>query len=194
MSFATATSANAGGAVVVVAGSLFDATEQYVVHQTNCVTTKGAHLSADMFVRFPYADVYVDRLKSGKRDAPGSIIVRGDGKEQRYVINAMGQFYPGKSRFNNDTQALRRPWFQSCLDEIGKLTNLTSIAFPFKIGCGAAGGDWTLYSKMIEEFAKSHPHVKVAVYQLAQETPPTTATTPAPTTLGQTKIQSFFSK
>jgi len=39
------------------------------------------------------------------------------------------------------------------------------VAFPFKIGCGAAGGDWTVYRAMIKAFAEK-TGVKVRIYKL----------------------------
>jgi hypothetical protein len=43
--------------------------------------------------------------------------------------------------------------------------NLDSIAFPNGVGCGAAGGDWAIYLKMIEGFA-SRTSARVAIYKL----------------------------
>jgi len=168
----------------VVEGDLLDAKEVYLVHQCNCITVKGAHLSADVFERFPFANIYIDRLKSGKRDTPGSIIVRGNGATERYVINALAQYYPGKSRFATDTHALRKQWFQLCLDEIAKIPNLQSLAFPHNIGCGAAGGDWYTYYQMIVKFAKSLPRVHISLYKLPEPATP----------MKQTTLQAFIKK
>lgn len=154
----------------IVDGDLLDAKEQYLVHQCNCVTIRGAHLSANVFNRFPHANIYFERLKSSKKDQPGKIIVRGspdDNKAGRAIINMLAQYYPGKSRFANDTGTWRRQWFQSCLDQIAALPNLESLAFPYNIGCGAAGGSWQLYYDMIIKFAQVLPKVKITLYRLA---------------------------
>src|SRR4029079_3718629 len=102
-----------------VEGDLLECAESALCHQCNCVTTTGAHLSAAVFRRFPHADIYRTRTK---RDVPGTIVLRGDpSKAQRFVINMLGQLYPGKSRYANDSAEKRLQWFQSCLDGIGKL-------------------------------------------------------------------------
>ena len=45
---------------------------------------------------------------------------------------------------------------QNGTDEIRKqLPDLKSIAFPFQIGCGLAGGDWNVYLNETERFANS---------------------------------------
>jgi hypothetical protein len=43
--------------------------------------------------------------------------------------------------------------------------NIISIAFPYKIGCGLAGGKWEDYESMIYKFAKENPNIKVKIYK-----------------------------
>ena len=78
------------------------------------------------------------------------------------------QYEPGKpSRSGEDSQEMREAWFRRCLGLIGeRIQGLESIAFPWQVGCGLAGGDWKVYEGMIKEFAESHPDVKVVVYKL----------------------------
>jgi hypothetical protein len=54
---------------------------------------------------------------------------------------------------------------KQCLEAIGKLTDRPSkIAFT-KIGCGMAGGDWTVYRPILEEFAAKYG-IECRVYYL----------------------------
>lgn len=149
----------------IIVGDLFDAPERFITHQCNCVTNRAAHLAASMFARFPYANIYAPRLAP---DIPGTIIIRGDGKDQRFVIAMLGQYYPGSPKFPNSTKdgaLVRRLYFQSCLDKILQLPDLDSIAFPFGIGCGAAGGDLESYQYMLGKFAEKTT-ARVVIYQL----------------------------
>ena len=149
----------------IVTGDLFEAKEQYIAHQCNCITTKGAHLSAAMFARFPHANIYRGRAKP---DEPGTIIVRGGNPDERLVINMLAQFYPGKPKFPDspkDGYAARQSYFRDCLEKISNLRNLQSIAFPYQIGCGAAGGSWPAYLNLLQEFA-AKTSAKVMVYKL----------------------------
>lgn len=187
--------------VELVEGNLLECKEQYLCHQCNCITVKGAHLSGDVFERFPYANIYIDRLHSGKRDIPGTIIIRGrDPTNERLIINMLAQYYPGKSRFGTDTASLRQQWFQSCLLAISEIPDLQSLAFPYNIGCGAAGGDWSTYKQMICKFAKTIPTTKITIYRLPSATPKPTSlpiTTPIPIPISQpkqTKLNHFISK
>lgn len=147
--------------IEIITGDLLTAPEQYIVHQTNCVTTKGGGLAHFLFTKFPYADVYATRTPEDcdvktLRDKPGDIIVSGDGQDQRYIINLMGQLYPGGSwdDMPEDGAAVRHKFFYNGLLKIAKLKDLKSIAFPWKIGCGLAGGDWEYYLGVLENFAK----------------------------------------
>jgi hypothetical protein len=165
-----------------IEGNLLQAPEQYVTHQCNVVSRKAAHLAYDMFKAFPYANVYAERdntlyydlfyANGVPPDKPGTIKIRGDGKEQRFVINMFGQFYPGKPQLMNaklDSPELREKYFYNCLVEISNIPDLQSIAFPHAIGCGAANGNWDKYFDMLERFAKyvfDKKETKTVIYKL----------------------------
>lgn len=166
----------------VIAGDLLEAPEKYICHQCNCMSSSAAHLALAVFQRFPYADIYSPRPRWSQpppEQAPGQIVVCGNGNDQRFVINMLGQYYPGRPRFPGsqlDGTLARQEYFQTCLDRIillpaiqaARVTNFVgdeSIAFPWQIGCGAAGGDWVIYRHMIREFAEK-VGIPVRVYRL----------------------------
>jgi len=104
--------------IEIITGDLLTAPEQYIVHQTNCVTKKGGGLAYYLFAKFPYSDVYATRSEedcdvSTLRDKPGTIIVSGNGEDQRYIINLMGQLYPGGfwDDMPEDNEEMRHKFF-----------------------------------------------------------------------------------
>jgi len=153
--------------IKVITDDLLTTDIQYIAHQCNCVSKKSAHLSRDIFEEFSYADVYTGRTVP---DTLGTVKVRGNGKEERYVINMFGQYYPGTVRYPKspkDNYQARERAFKSCLEDIEKIPGSTEIAFPYKIGCGAAGGDWVIYKKMLEDFAERvYPFIDVYIIKL----------------------------
>ncbi len=157
---------------IIVDGDLFESDAKYIVHQCNCVTWSAAHLAKDMFARFPYADIYSPRREAYYQDTPGEIIVKGDGKDQRYVIAILGQKYPGCPRVAapEDDFEHRTRYFFDGLKKIAKIPDLDSVAFPWGIGCGAAGNDWEKYHKLIDKLAD---HLKgkanVYIYRLSSQ-------------------------
>ena len=67
----------------------------------------------------------------------------------------------------DDTMHMRQTWFQNCLDKIMHISGLKSVAFPYRIGCGAAGGNWEWYQQQLEQLAVKLPTVRIAVYMWA---------------------------
>ena len=157
--------------VVIRIGNLLDAREQYIAHQCNCVTVSAKGIAKHIFDRFPWSDCYAHRSFNMPETLiahPGEIDVRGDGDTKRDVIGMMGQKYPGKpgQGGRTDTPSTRLRHFGSALYRIHEIDGLESIAFPYMIGCGLAGGDWKKYAREIDEFAQAHPHIQVALYKL----------------------------
>lgn len=161
--------------IKIVEGNLLESKAKYIVHQCNCVTWTAAHLAYDMFKCFPWADIYTPRRLKAENginyyDKPGEIIVRGDGVKQRYVIAILGQYYPGKARITQqfiDSYKKRKDYFFSGLKKIAEIKCLESVAFPFKIGCGAAGGNWDEYEELIKKFAIFCNDVEVSIVKLS---------------------------
>jgi hypothetical protein len=154
--------------IQIITGDIFDAKEKYLCHQCNCVTNKAAHLSKDVFTKYPYADIYSGRTEPNQ---PGTIEIRGNGQDQRYVINMLGQYYPGSPKYptsSKDGTLVREKFFHKCLLEIAKIPNLESLAFPWRVGCGAAGGIWENYLGTLTNFAiylEKTQGAKVFIYQ-----------------------------
>lgn len=153
---------------------LFTADAKYLVHQVNCISKRSAHLAKAVFSRYPYADIYSNR---DGPSIPGTIIVCGNGLDQRYVINLLGQYYPGKPKYpdsSKDGFEARKRYFYQGLWQISKIPNLESIALPFGIGCGAAGGNWEEYLNIITKFAdylenRKENKVDVLLYKFDEE-------------------------
>ena len=146
----------------LISGDLLKCDIQYIVHQCNCVSSNAAHLAEAVFKQFPWSDIYSHRKDYDldelplPEELPSNIIIRGDGQSQRYVINLLGQYYPGHVKYpdsKKDGYRARQEYFMQALNKISKIEELEEIAFPYKIGCGAAGGDWQIYLKMINYFA-----------------------------------------
>jgi len=152
----------------IISGDLLDAKEKYIIHQTNCLSTgSAAGIARSIFDKYPYADCYLARTENSK---PGTIDVRGNGLDKRFVINLHGQVYPGGVRYplsDLDGLVAREKYFYHGLLRVAQIENLESIAFPFRIGCGIAGGDWTHYLQIINNFAQylEKDGVKVFIYQ-----------------------------
>lgn len=147
-------------------GDLLNATEDVIVHQCNCVTNYPKGLSKAIFLKWPYADVYTVRSKTTHRDVPGTITIRSK-EGLKTVVNLFGQFYPSKPKYKNDTSSARLEWFKNGLaDIVVQLPHINSVALPYKIGCGLAGGQWSDYLEILTQFARQNPSIDVCIYKL----------------------------
>jgi hypothetical protein len=157
--------------IEIITGDLLEAKEKYLIHQTNCISTKSAvGIAKSIFDKYPYGDCYADRTQTSK---PGTIDIRGDGdgKENRLIINLHGQYYPGRPKYplsDLDGLAARRKYFYHGLLRVAKLENLESVALNWRISCGIAGGDWSWYLGQINFFAafvKEKQNTRVVIYK-----------------------------
>jgi O-acetyl-ADP-ribose deacetylase (regulator of RNase III) len=151
----------------LIEGDLLDSDARYIVHQCNCMSVgSAAGIARVIFERFPWADCY--KRRGGGRppmygQMPGDIQICGSGTNQRLVVNLFGQFYPGgpsETPLEIDFPEHRKQWFDTALNRLGREVQFPddgdsfSVAFPWQIGCGIAGGDWEgFYLPRIDEFA-----------------------------------------
>jgi O-acetyl-ADP-ribose deacetylase (regulator of RNase III) len=158
--------------IEIIKGNLLDAKEKYICHQTNSTSKNASGLAHYLFERYPYANFYKNRpcpyVATGQ-DLPGHCIIKGDGIKDRLIIGAMGQYYPGAPHENSliDSSKVREGYFNRCLVEITHMENVESIAFPLRIGCGIAKGNWDNYLRALEAFAigiKNEQGARVVIY------------------------------
>jgi len=158
-------------------GDLLTCTADFIVQQCNCLTVNSHGLAQSIAAKFPDADTYALRRAvrnknlaiAEDRGKPGTISIH------KHVINMYAQWRPGpiKSPYftrypeykeEPESAEMRQKWFKRCLQEISLLfPQSLTLAFPFKIGCGLAGGNWTVYKKMLEKFALENPRFKVVI-------------------------------
>lgn len=164
--------------------NILAATEDYIVHQCCCTACKPHGLSATLAAAFPHSAIYALRrpIKPGSnfavkedRPKPGTTLIVGNGTTERYVAAIFGQAAMGKPGHYNsggvaDSALDRQKYFQEGLADLAKQISsrqqAATIAFPYKIGCGLAGGDWKIYSQLLESWAAEHPEFKVVLYRL----------------------------
>ena len=133
--------------IVLVEKPIQKADTQYIAHQCNCVSRGVSGIAQSLFDRYPSAS-----YRNNERGACllGTISVHTD--KQPHLINMYAQYVPGKPRGPRDTYDRRYQWFRQCLWHIAQLQP-ESIGFPWGIGCGFAGGNWSEYAQLIDRFA-----------------------------------------
>ena len=137
--------------VSTIRGNLLDAEDDIIAHQTNCVTKGAAGLAQHLFQRFPHANTYRVRTKPSK---PGTTDIMGEHGKDTVIANLNAQYRPGRPAYEgSDTESARIRFFGECLRHLAEhirrnMQGKATVGFPWRIGCGLAGGDWERYHRL----------------------------------------------
>lgn len=124
-----------------IKGDLLQATENIIGHQVNCQGVMGLGLAAKIRNKYPIVferyKQLVNMHNSNKEILLGTAqVINVD--ENKYVANLFCQFYYGKDKRHTDYNSLYQAL--ETLKKKAKKHNLT-VALPYGLGCGLAGGD-----------------------------------------------------
>lgn len=124
-------------------------TEGLIAHQCNCKGVMGAGLAKGIRDRYPYAYKHyreahlADNLYLGQTQ-----ILRVN--DNLYVANLMAQDGYGRDRQYTDYNALSQ-----CLTYIHQFVlenKEINVYLPYGIGCGLAGGNWSVVKGLIDKY------------------------------------------
>ncbi|MEO0236787.1 MAG: uracil-DNA glycosylase [candidate division WOR-3 bacterium] len=135
----------------------FSTQATYLINLCDCISigNKGEDLVLRVFNKYPYANTYMERNATTK-SIPGTIQIKGDGHQNRYVINFYAQFYPGPPFFPSDDISKRCEWFNQCLTKLMDIKEIKSLAFPQDIGLYPKINFRSKYLEMIDDFQKRY--------------------------------------
>ncbi len=168
--------------LTILSGNLLEATTEYIVQQNCCTACKAEGLSAAIATKWPKANPYQTRrrLKGNwcvlaDRPSPGSILVYelDSSNPIKGIICAFAQVCHGKPGMLKDplgngipdSSVDRQTYFKECLEAIATLEP-KSVGFPYKIGCGLAGGSWVAYEKILREWSQKYPSINIILYKM----------------------------
>ena len=145
----------------IVNGNIFDTHCNIICHQVNCQGVMGHGIAKQVKEKYKgvfneykrYCDAHADNREAMLGEA---LIVDVDygaavldwlvNKERKYIANIFGQLTYGTGlRTNYKALVLGL----EVVANFAKEHNL-SVAIPYKIGCGLAGGDWNKVNILIE--------------------------------------------
>lgn len=157
--------------IKIVEGNILNATENIIAHQTNCMGVMGGGLAKQIRNKYPqvykeYKDLCIwqkDTYNKGfaKHKYPlgfTQFIKCNDGKT---IVNLFGQLGYGTDKQYTEYKALKSS-LKALYDAVITNTNDT-IAIPYNLGCGLAGGDWNVVYKIIEDVFQDYD---VTIYKL----------------------------
>jgi O-acetyl-ADP-ribose deacetylase (regulator of RNase III) len=143
--------------IKIVKGNLLDATEDIIAHQVNCMGVMGAGVAKQIKEKWPKVfEQYRKQYESWKNNPDWQLgwcdIIVADRPEGGKVLvaNLYGQYGYGTDVTRTDYKALGRSLYR--LRNDAEKLRAKTIAMPYKIGCGLAGGDWPTVFRMIEHY------------------------------------------
>ena len=150
-------------------GDLLQSNCDVICHQTNCMGAMGAGIARTIRARYPETYTALrerflcDRAKLGKVDI---IPVRREDGKELFVVNMYAQkkYMPrGVCHTNYDA-------FKQCAEDVKAFCSAhfgehCKIGFPYKVGCGLAGGDWEIVKNILETVFAG-PEYDVEIWEL----------------------------
>lgn len=149
--------------IKVVKGDLLQAPENIIGHQVNCQGVMGAGLAKK--IRSEHPIVFLKYKQLVNKYSNNKEILLGNTQvikinENKYVANLFGQFYYGMGKRHTDYKSLYKAL--QILKKKAKKHNLT-VALPYGLGCGLAGGDWNIVLSLIN---KAFEDYEVTIYKI----------------------------
>ena len=142
--------------MIHIRGNILHVTRGIICHQVNAKGVMSSSLALRIKQKWPAVFTDYSLQHREKCLTVGTIIftniIPGDYKLQVASMCAQHDYGTGYNKVYIDYEAFEeclkklQRWHTSCIG--GKLP----IYFPFKIGCGLAGGDWTVIQPMIEKY------------------------------------------
>lgn len=136
--------------IKIVEGNILNASENIIGHQVNCQGVMGAGLAKQIRKKYPEVFHNYSELVSNsknKSDLLGKMQLVTCG-ENKWVANIFGQYSYGRENINY-TSYIALEDAMIYLRDFAIKHDLT-VALPYGIGCGLAGGNWEVVEGMIE--------------------------------------------
>ena len=165
--------------LTIVQGNVLDVTEDYILQQNCCTALRASGLSSAIAKQFGVNPYKERRPYSGKsnwacledRPEPGTILVsdRIVCLFAQYCHGKPGQLQDPANTGIKDSAAMRLVYFVRCLEAVSAYPDIhgKSVAIPYGIGCGLAGGDWVTYERYLQKWSHKHPEIRVVLYKYA---------------------------
>lgn len=157
--------------VEILEGDLLKSDCNVICHQTNCQGKMGAGIAKQIRQLYPKVyDEYVKFCKDNYKNLLGrcQIVNLSIDDNLKYCANLFGQNgygYGGRYTDYNALKCALNELKNNCYEFL-KIMNNVTVGIPYNIGCGLAGGDWSIVFKIIEDIFKDEEHIHIKIYKL----------------------------
>lgn len=134
--------------VSIIQGDVLKTSAKYICHQVNTFGTMGAGVALQIKKNYPH--VYLEYNKFCSYHTPEELygkVLRIEENKDKVFLNMFSQIGIGGPNVNTNYE-----YFHECLLKIREMIPIgEEIAMPYMIGCGLAGGDWSIISADISD-------------------------------------------
>jgi O-acetyl-ADP-ribose deacetylase (regulator of RNase III) len=149
--------------ITIINGDILEANKDIIGHQVNCKGVMGAGLAKKIKEKYP---IVFTEYKKICDEHKGSNFCLGNYQivkvnSNKWIANLFGQYGYGRDKQYTDYKALE--------DSLKGLYDVCkgydkSLALPYNIGCGLAGGEWDTVYEIINDVFRDYE--KVYIYKL----------------------------
>lgn len=153
----------------ILSGDLLQSDCNIMAHQCNCFAKAGKGIALQIKKLYPEA-YEADKqfpIPVGRKDRLGKVSWALVDQQTKVVFNLYGQYQYGQNKRQTDYRALEHAlheMFQVIEKELQSWPTI-KIGMPYRIGCGLAGGDWTIVENLLLDVADQYRQ-EIYLYQL----------------------------
>lgn len=154
--------------ILQINGNILDATTDVIAHQVNCQGVMGAGLAKQIRDKWPNVFTHYKDYCNRNTDEWGSIkdllgscqIIEFPDK---YIANLFGQDKYGRDKRYTNYDAIYTALNNLAVQMMDN--GIESVAFPYGMSCGLAGGDWRIIMTMIE-CVFENTNIRIEIWKL----------------------------
>ncbi|MGE7840657.1 macro domain-containing protein [Lysinibacillus sp. NPDC093712] len=148
----------------IVKGDILNTDKEIIGHQVNCLGVMGAGLAKQ--IKSKYSETFFEYKKicdehtDNREDLMGHVYMAHN-SNGKIIANIFSQLDVGRNERKTDYKKLKEGLKKVC--KYAKENNL-SVALPYRIGCGLAGGNWNIVYKIIDSVFEEY---EVTLYEFS---------------------------
>ena len=138
-------------------GDILSGKYPVICHQVNCKGVMGAGLAKQIRAKYPFVyNEYLDLLKENNNPLGHILLSHASGLNGEIIVSMFAQYGYGRYKRYTDYYAFKRCLYalEKSMNNYSSNGHYNTIAFPYGIGCGLAGGDWHIVQDMIIGFSE----------------------------------------
>lgn len=138
----------------IVRGNLLNSDCTVIIHQANCFAKMGAGIAKQ--IRDKYPESYVaDKdfgIPVGSKKRLG-LYSAAKAKSGQLIFNMYSQYHYGRGT-RTDYKAFEKALRMIIIEATHSQLSKVKIGLPYGIGCGLAGGDWSIVQNIINKISE----------------------------------------